>query len=99
MCWLCLLPCAACRQAQIGPGQLGLAGGAVLFGLVFLLVSGGDFATTNRYKVGDLTCCSGWAPHLLVACGTEAEQLLQAAACCLQVLTGKQQWRLATGLQ
>lgn len=39
------------RQAQIGPGQLGLAGGAVLFGLVFLLVSGGDFATSNRYKV------------------------------------------------
>jgi hypothetical protein len=44
--------CLCCRQAQIGPGQLGLAGGAVLFGLVFLLVSGGDFATTNRYKVG-----------------------------------------------
>ena len=41
-----------CRQAQIGPGQLGLAGGALLFGLVFLLVSGGDFAPSNRYKVG-----------------------------------------------
>jgi hypothetical protein len=37
-----------CRQAKIGPGQLGLAGGAILFGLVFVLVSGGDFATTNR---------------------------------------------------
>lgn len=40
-----------CRSAQIGPGQLGLAGGAILFGLVFLLVSGGDFAPSNRYKV------------------------------------------------
>ncbi|KAF6263842.1 hypothetical protein COO60DRAFT_1698539 [Scenedesmus sp. NREL 46B-D3] len=40
----------ALRQAKIGPGQLGLAGGAILFGLVFVLVAGGDFATTNRYK-------------------------------------------------
>eukprot|EP00775_Hariotina_reticulata_P001571 gene1571-1910_t len=40
----------ALREAKIGPGQLGLAGGAVLLGLVFVLVSGGDFATTNRYK-------------------------------------------------
>ncbi|WIA42438.1 hypothetical protein OEZ86_008435 [Tetradesmus obliquus] len=40
----------ALREAKIGPGQLGLAGGAILFGLVFVLVAGGDFATTNRYK-------------------------------------------------
>eukprot|EP00879_Flechtneria_rotunda_P026328 GHRR01028068.1.p1 GENE.GHRR01028068.1~~GHRR01028068.1.p1 ORF type:complete len:444 (+),score=218.28 GHRR01028068.1:833-2164(+) len=40
----------ALRQAKIGPGQAGLALGAVLFGLVFVLVSGGDFASTNRYK-------------------------------------------------
>lgn len=38
------------RRASIGPGQLGLAAGAVLFGLVFVLVAGGDFATSNRYK-------------------------------------------------
>jgi hypothetical protein len=42
----CLL--CAHRQAKIGPGQLGLAGGAILFILVFVLVSSGDFATTNR---------------------------------------------------
>jgi hypothetical protein len=48
------------REAKIGPGQLGLAAGAVLFGLVFLIVSSGDFATTNRYKVGPrraAQCC------------------------------------------
>lgn len=38
------------RQAKIGPGQVGLAVGALLFGLAFVLVSGGDFATTSRYK-------------------------------------------------
>lgn len=35
---------------RYGPGQLGLAGGALLLGLVFLLVSGGDYATSKRYK-------------------------------------------------
>lgn len=46
----CTVLSCVCRQAKIGPSQLGLAGGAVLFGLVFVLVSGGDFATSNRYK-------------------------------------------------
>jgi hypothetical protein len=44
----CCLLCFARREAKIGPGQLGLAGGAILFVLVFVLVSSGDFATTNR---------------------------------------------------
>lgn len=50
LCICMLLSGLCCRQAKIGPSQLGLAGGAVLFGLVFVLVSGGDFATSNRYK-------------------------------------------------
>lgn len=38
------------RNAQFGPGQLGLAAGALAFGLVFLVVSGGDYASSKRYK-------------------------------------------------
>lgn len=38
------------KNAQFGPGQLFLAGGAVVFGLVFLLSTGGDFAVSNRFS-------------------------------------------------
>jgi tetratricopeptide (TPR) repeat protein len=38
------------RSAQFGPSQIGIAVGAVIFGLVFVLVSGGDFLPNNRYK-------------------------------------------------
>ncbi len=38
------------RSAQFGPNQLAVAGGAIIFGLVFVLVSGGDFLASNRFK-------------------------------------------------
>lgn len=38
------------RSAQFGPSQVGIAVGAIIFGLVFVLVSGGDFLPNNRYK-------------------------------------------------
>eukprot|EP00955_Chlamydomonas_euryale_P025585 270047-Chlamydomonas_euryale.AAC.3 len=40
----------ALRTAQIGPSQVGLAIGAVVLGLLFVVVSGEDFATSKRYK-------------------------------------------------
>lgn len=38
------------RDAQFGPSQLGVAIGAVIFGLVFVLVAGGDFVPNKRFK-------------------------------------------------
>lgn len=38
------------KTAQFGPGQLFLAGGAVVFGLAFLLSTGGDFAVSKRFS-------------------------------------------------
>jgi len=35
------------RSAQLGPNQVAVAGGAVLFGLIFVLVSGADFAPSR----------------------------------------------------
>lgn len=40
----------ALRAASIGPGKLGLAVGAIVLGLVLVLVSGADFAPSSRYK-------------------------------------------------
>eukprot|EP00983_Pelagomonas_calceolata_P099916 1158509-Pelagomonas_calceolata.AAC.2 len=40
----------ALKSAQFGPNQIAVAGGAIIFGLVFVLVSGGDFAPDNRFK-------------------------------------------------
>uniref|UniRef100_A0A7S0X244 Uncharacterized protein n=1 Tax=Chlamydomonas leiostraca TaxID=1034604 RepID=A0A7S0X244_9CHLO len=38
------------KTAQFGPNQVGVAAGAIIFGLVFVLVAGGDFAPNNRFK-------------------------------------------------
>lgn len=38
------------RSMQFGPNQLGVAAGAIIFGLVFVLVSGGDYTPSNRFK-------------------------------------------------
>ncbi len=38
------------KNAQIGPSQVGIAVSAVVFGLVFVLVAGGDFVPSNRFK-------------------------------------------------
>ncbi|KAF5829078.1 hypothetical protein DUNSADRAFT_16611 [Dunaliella salina] len=40
----------ALKSAQFGPNQIAVAGGAIIFGLVFVLVSGGDFAPSNRFQ-------------------------------------------------
>ncbi|KAL6758335.1 hypothetical protein V8C86DRAFT_2599960, partial [Haematococcus lacustris] len=40
----------ALKNAQFGPNQLSVAAGAVVFGLVFVLVAGGDFLPNNRFK-------------------------------------------------
>ena len=44
------------RQAQFGPNQIAVAGGAIIFGLVFVLVSGVDFSPSNRFQVRVLMC-------------------------------------------
>ncbi len=38
------------KTAEIGPNQIAIAASAVVFGLVFLLVSGADFTTSRRYQ-------------------------------------------------
>lgn len=38
------------KSAQFGPNQVGVAAGAIIFGLVFVLVAGGDLAPNNRFK-------------------------------------------------
>lgn len=38
------------KAAQFGPSQIGIAVSAIIFGLVFVLVAGGDFAPYNRFK-------------------------------------------------
>lgn len=41
----------ALRSAQFGPNQVAVAGGALIFGLAFILVSGGDLqAPSSRFK-------------------------------------------------
>lgn len=38
------------KSAQFGPNQLAVAGGAIIFGLIFVLVSGGELQPNNRFK-------------------------------------------------
>lgn len=38
------------KSAQIGPSQIGVAVGALALALMFVVVSGGDFAVSKRYK-------------------------------------------------
>lgn len=38
------------KSAQFGPNQVAVAAGAIIFGLVFVLVSGGDIMPNNRFK-------------------------------------------------
>lgn len=61
------------RDAKIGPGQVGLAAGAVVLGLLILITSAGDFTGgRNRYK--------NLRPSKAAPTGQEASLLMARAA-------------------
>eukprot|EP00877_Chromochloris_zofingiensis_P008322 jgi/Chrzof1/3743/Cz13g07090.t1 len=63
----------ALRDAKIGPGQVGLAAGAVVLGLLILITSAGDFTGgRNRYK--------NLRPSKAAPTGQEASLLMARAA-------------------